>query len=75
MTKIFTNPKGETIVAKIQEDPKGEYGYRYSFWKVDFNLKKLISATPSYVKKVLESLSRSQDRMDLWICMRANRWV
>ena len=74
MTKIFTSPKGETVVAKIQE-AEGELGYKYSFWKLDFKHKNVIPATKTYVTKVLESLSRSQDRMDLWICMRANRWV
>ena len=74
MIKIFTNPKGETVVAKIQE-AESEYGYSYSFWKLDFKRKNLIPATPAYVTKMLETLSRSHDRTDLWVCMRVNGWV
>ena len=74
MIKIFTNPKGETVVAKIQES-ESEYGYSYSFWKLDFKRKNLVPATPLYVTRMLGSLSRSKDRMDLWVCMRVNGWV
>ena len=74
MIKIFTNPKGETVVAKIQE-AESEYGYSYSFWKLDFKRKNLVPATPLYVTRMLDSLSRLRDRMDLWVCMRVNGWI
>lgn len=75
MIKLFKNNKGNLVLAKIKEDKKSEYGYRYFFWKTNPKNNKLIPATKSYVTKVLNSLLRPYDRMDLWICMRSNGWV